>query len=496
MGGMFYVVKLLPAVQAMKGTPFFNLVLLNIMLPLSMVLFLIPWLMPSVKRLVPVNWAGKACFEIYIVHWNFMPFIAGSICRVGVFSLLSVAISAVFYRFDRWIRERGMFMAACSALLFCVIGYVMLLKYSMRVTGWYATVALFYLLVVLCVVMLLCGRYAVGSTMAAWRGFMCGKRMALGLLAVLVVAQFAVQYHFDPMQNNVDRWSAIHNCLDALFDGSFPYGASTHLGGKASPFPAWMLFHVPFWAAGNVGLSEMVTTALFLLGVRMLGGWRAMAMATAMVGLSVNVWYEVAVRSDLISNFMLLAAFVCLLLSRGWTLGRYPYILSACAGIWLSTRLSVAFPLCVLFFADWLKLPALHKLGTVLTAAGACGLTFLPLALWDADALFHAEYTPFVLQTRQGMPGDAPAMVAVAVALALVHRGDVVRLLFCCAMAALSVPVISFLHRMTVRDDWTAVFSSYYDITYLDAALPFLIACVSIAVNGHGCSAGAKLRGV
>ena len=472
-GIAFYLLKTLPPVQALKGTLPFNLVLLNVLLPLSMGLFLVPWLLPSVSRIAPINWAGKACYEIYIVHWNFMPFVGNSIVNVGLFSALSLTISAIFYRFNQCLKLRGELIPSLSLLLFCGVGYLLMLKYSMRVTEWYGAVSLGYVLLVAVAVVGMRHRLCASSSCyGRWR------LMALVSLAVLVVAQLAVQCHIDPMGLSVDRWSAIHNCLTALFDGRFPYDASTHLGGKASPFPVWMALHIPFWLLGNVGLSETVTTCLFLFSVRLLYGWRGMAMATVLMALSVNVWYEVAVRSDLISNFLLLAAFINVLHAKGWTFWRYPYLLSACAGLWLSTRLSTAFPLCVVFLPGWVSLPLRHKAGTALTAALVFCLTFLPLALWDADSLFHAEFNPFVLQTRQGMSGDVPAMLALCCLLSLAHRARTDRMLFCCALTSLSVPAINFLHRMCVRGDWADIFTSYYDITYFDAAVPFLIACV------------------
>ncbi len=82
------------------------------------------------------------------------------------------------------------------------------------------------------------------------------------------------------------------------------------------------------------------------------------------------------------------------------------------------------------------------------------------------------------------MHGQVPLMLSVAVAMAFVHHGDTVRMLFGCAFVSLAVPTISFVHRMAVRGDWMEVFTSYYDITYFDAALPFLITCVCVAMNG------------
>lgn len=75
--------------------------------------------------------------------------------------------------------------------------------------------------------------------------------MTLIVCFLLWIAQSSI----NPYKLQVDRWSAIHNFLDYLLHGIYPYAARTHLGGYGSPFPFWQCFHIPFYLLGNVGLS-------------------------------------------------------------------------------------------------------------------------------------------------------------------------------------------------------------------------------------------------
>ena len=215
-----------------------------------------------------------------------------------------------------------------------------------------------------------------------------------------------------------------------------------------------LVLHIPFWALGNVGLSEIVTAAIFVYSVKMLGGYKAGIMATVLLALSVNLWYETAVRSDLISNFLLLCAFINMLTAKEITFDKHPYVLSIAAGLWLSTRISTAFPLFILFFPYWLKLPVGKKIMTVLLAAGTFCITFLPLVIWDADSLFFAENNPFSLQSRQGRPIDSVIMAAIAVVMALKWKGNFRLMTLLSAIILILVPVIIYVHIVPVGYYW------------------------------------------
>lgn len=472
-GALFTVVKQLPPVRQYIGTLPFNIILLNIKLPLAAPILAAPFLLPWLKRIQPINWLGKVSYEVYIVHFNFMNCITG-VSSIFGFMAGSLAISAVFNKINVKLKDKRYQNAALSAVFYIAICYLLACKYTMRATDSFGYVCLTYITLLGGVILLLTGNSA--QRLMRWP-----KATFWTLCAVLTVAMLAVQYHFDPMQNNVDRWSAIANPLTALFNGDFPYLAKTHLGGNSSPFPVWLVLHIPFWALGNVGLSEIVASLLFIYSVKMRGGYTAGIKAALLLALSVNIWYETAVRSDLISNFLLLAAFINLLIHRQITFSARPYLLSVCAALWLSTRLSTAFPLFLMFFPYWLKLDYKRKTMTLLVVIAVFCLTFLPLAVWDWQSLFFAENNPFSLQSRQGRPADTVILIAAAVLMALRWRGDSQRLMLYSAVMLVLTTAVAYIHNMWIYSNWTDFFSSAYDITYFNASLPFCITLLATA---------------
>lgn len=470
-GTLFTVLKEFQFIRQYIGTLPFNIILLNIKLPLATAIIAAPYVMPWVRKIRFISWIGKISYEVYIVHYNFMGCITGW-ASIVKFTAISLVISEVFNKVNLKLKDARLTVDTLAALAYITICYILACKYAMRVTDAFGYACLAYILVLgLLFLMIVDGRLKFGGKAKPvfWIG-----------LCTFVAFMLAVQYHFDPMENRVDRWSAIANPLTAMFNGKFPYLAETHLGGNASPFPVWMAFHIPFWALGNVGLSEIFTAVVFVLSIRRLGGYDAGIKAVLLLAVSINLWYETAVRSDLISNFLLLAAFINILAAKGVTFDKHPYALSAAAGLWLSTRVSTAFPLFILFFPYWLKLPAGKKVMTVLTVLAVFCATFLPLVAWDADSLFFAENNPFSLQGRQGRPADTVIMAAIAVIMALKWKGDFRLATIFSATMLILVPVVAYTHNMYVYDNWTEVFGGKYDITYLDAALPFLVTILAM----------------
>ena len=369
--------------------------------------------------------------------------------------------------------------AIAAILLLAGVASLFVAKYAMRVTPHYAWLTVCHFCGYVGAAWLLCRQ--------KW-GLFGSKRLFAAALVAVLGAMLAVQYHFNPEQLRVDRWSALHYPIRNLLSGEFPYLAQTHLGGSASPFPMWQLFHIPFYLLGNVGLSEMFTFLLFILSVRIRFGVRQGFLALVLGALTLNIWYEVAVRSDMISNFLLLAAFVNLLFFKGIRFARHTILLSFVSGLWLSTRLNTVFPLVILFFPAWLSLPIGKKGAAILTALFALVLTFVPLMLWDAHTLFYHEYSPFVLQTRQGHVLDPLLMLLLAVVFGMAWRGSEARYHFLTGLLLLLVPVITYGHTMLLASEPLNIFDSWCDITYLDAAIPFLITSLCAGRSADACA--------
>lgn len=311
--------------------------------------------------------------------------------------------------------------------------------------------------------------------------------VALAVCFLLWIAQSSI----NPYKLQVDRWSAIHNFLDHLFHGIYPYAAHTHLGGYGSPFPFWQCFHIPFYLLGNVGLSVFFCFLLYLGSLyRHVTNARLLQLCGLLL-FSPAFVYEVMVRSDLLSNFLLVAAILNYLYAHKIGLHSHWLSVSIVMGLMLSTRLSAAIPFVVYFLGSYLRQSWSIKVMVPVVVLVTFAMTFLPFLFWNGHMLLFFQYNPFVLQTRQGSPMVILAFACLLIFLSLTWRNRYDWMERNIAWALFGLVAITFIYNMYMTDTWTALFQSRYDITYFDMALPFL--CLGIMQSSLP-SAGRMIR--
>lgn len=358
-----------------------------------------------------------------------------------------------------------------SALLYLAVNLLFILKYVGRVHpsgAWVA--ALVYVVLAVGVGFLLLRH---GQKLSApWRWLL----FSVTLLSMLALGM--AQSRIDPYSLRVDRWSAIHNFLDHLFQGIYPYAAQTHLGGYGSPFPVWQLFHIPFWLLGNVGLSVFVAMLAFLGGMVLLRGVKVAFGALLLLLLSPAFLYEVMVRSDLMTNFLLVCSVLCLFIRYRLSFSAHWLWMAVLCGLVMSTRLSALIPFLVYCFRDYLHARWTVRLLFPLVMLTVFAATFLPFLLWDSEMLLFFEYNPFVLQSRQGHLADFLLFVPLGIWLSLSWKGDVSRFMLHTALLLIVLVFITFVHNMYLTDSWNQLFQSAYDITYFNMSMPFLIIAI------------------
>ena len=344
------------------------------------------------------------------------------------------------------------------------INLLFVLKYIQRVTLYYLGVGALY--VVLGVLLL----YGIGRCIER---FKYPTYAALLLFAVLLAGGLYLQYSINHYSLQVDRWSAIHFFWDECLQGTYPYAAGTHLEGYGSPFPVWQLFHLPFYALGNVGLSVFFVSALFLGVVYRLYGAKSMLFVTILLLFSPAYWYEIAVRSDMITNVLLTSTIVLYLHKKQISLSGHVCSIACLVGLLASTRFIALIPLAVLYGKAFLQLSTKNKCVFIFTVMAVFVLTFLPFVLWEGSTLLFFQYSPFVLQTRQGSLWVLLLFALIAIPLVLVskRKGESIFLLIGALLNMLVV--FAFLEKMYFSHAWSQLFTPMFDLTYLSAALPF-----------------------
>ena len=268
-----------------------------------------------------------------------------------------------------------------------------------------------------------------------------------------------------------------------MFCGQYPYGQQTHLGGYGSPFPVWQILHIPFYALGNVGMSIIIITLLFLWTLNRLYSPKVALVVGILLCISPAFWYEIAVRSDLITNMMLSAIIAEWLVHKNVKLINNVVGIALLVGLTLSTRLIAVIPLCVLYGYEFLQLNWKKQGLFLLIILGTFTLTILPFVFWQGSTLLFFEYNPFVLQTRQGSFLVLLIFACGAIGITIWMRGRMNYRTIITGLLLTSLVAMAFVEKMWKENLWTELFSSTFDITYLSVALPFYILHLSLSLT-------------
>ena len=359
--------------------------------------------------------------------------------------------------------------------LYLFVNLLFVIKYSLRVSAWFAAGSV--------VCYLLFAFFLMYGT--AFFKKLNGRLLTI-LFSVLLIALAFGQSLIDPYSLQVDRWSAIHHFIAKLFQGEYPYGAMTHLGGYGSPFPVWQLLHVPFYLLGNVALSFLPAVILFLWTVYKLYDRQVCQQVFIFLFCSPAFLYEVMVRSDLMVNFLFCLSMVHLLIIYKIRISGHFWLVAFLCGLMMSTRLSAVIPLGIWLLKDYLMLPVGKKVYFPLAVAGIFILTILPFVFWSSSLLDFSDHNPFVLQSRQGHLSDFIWMVPLFLLMALSWKNTREYHMRTSLFLFLLVCGI-FAHNMIARNNWNMLFEATYDITYFNMSLPFTIMALAVADSSPSC---------
>lgn len=464
-GVLFLCLKSFTPLHELKGSIAYNYLLCPFRL--SVGLALIPLLtLLRVEKSALLRIAGKYSLEIYIAHIPFIGMIGDAKSTV-LFIICSVIAFALLMLYRTFVEGK----LNIEEALFVAVNTVFVAKYASRLSGNVALIATLSAIAFYYVLL----RWAIPYIYKCIRKTsVISFRLLTAVCLLAVSGMLFVQYAVDPYAIQVDRWSALHFPIENLLSGIYPYTASTHLGGNASPFPVWQILHVPFYLLGNVGLSFFAAAGLFVWSCYKTHGKEKALVVCLLLCSSVAVWYEVAVRSDFITNFLFLTAIINVVIpriSQQWVEEQGVWM--ACAvGLLACTRLLVLIPLGLLLLPYFIRMNWRRQLLVSVLVLGVFALTFVPFAVWDWDEFFYFHNNPWALQTRQGHLSDFILFIPLALYLSMSHKSIAIRYYRNSALMLMAFVCITFVHNMYVSQNW-ALFSPTYDITYLSSVLPF-----------------------
>ena len=306
-----------------------------------------------------------------------------------------------------------------------------------------------------------------------------------GVIVSVILGITVILIKIDPFTVRVDRWSAVSYFLDAMFKGNYPYGVHTHVSttNYPSPFPVWHLLNIPFFLMGDMGLALIFFFLLTAFSVyNFFRSYRKSTFFLILLLISPAYWWEMAVRSDSLSNALLVFNFLLLYKKYNFDIKNNLVFTAIICGLIAGTRFSAMIPIALFFFKPWLELVNRDKIRFVLIVAGIFLLAFLPFVFWDTKNWIFFSRNPFMSQTSVGSPYVLIVMVGLGVWLSLKWTN------FVSFAGIMSVFLLLFMQTSLitlrfVRDVDIPIFDdSLYDISYLNLLLPyciFSIVCLS-----------------
>ncbi|MGO4912522.1 hypothetical protein [Leeuwenhoekiella sp. W20_SRS_FM14] len=333
--------------------------------------------------------------------------------------------------------------------------------------------------------------YAVGVVVLAVgfpKKFKSDKRVATCIFYGLVVLFFAITIYINLKVNgyalHIDRWSAMTEGITALLNGTYPYSALDHLGGRTSNLPTLFLIGLPFYLLGDVGLLQSFTFLVFAGIIDKLIKSPAIRIVSLLLFVS-SLWYlyEIVVKSDLVSNTILVLAGLVYLFKMINNEGlKRAFLLGILAVMLIFTRLVFALPVGILFTLPFIKASLSERfkffLGLFIATICLGALVFYRCPSFE---VFYAE-NPFTLQNRQ-LPLWLSLLLA-GLSIYFLSKLKTVEQLIRNSFVALAIPVVvAFFIIVNDTGFKGAIIDSHFDITYFNIFTPFLVLYLSLQLD-------------
>lgn len=294
------------------------------------------------------------------------------------------------------------------------------------------------------------------------------KKYYWGILLLGII--LIVFMNMTPETTRVGRLPAINEWLGNFIDGKFPYRAESNPSG----FPFLFFIAAPFYLLGDVGYLEVFGLLLFILIIINNANFgKELILKLSLLLFSLPVFYELFVRSELLTNITLFIA-VAIPIYAKLSKEDNKLVLGAGAiimGMLLSTRLIVGLLLFLfLIFIYRNDFKKFFVFGII--SFFVFLLTLLPFYLWDAE--YFITKGPFSVQLLY-----LPIWAMIVFMIVIVYAGTIISSLreffFASGIILFLLTLVSFSITIYNFGLTNALFNDYFDISYFIFALPFCI---------------------
>jgi len=275
---------------------------------------------------------------------------------------------------------------------------------------------------------------------------------------------------------NVDRWSAMEAGIKALLNGEYPYSAIDHLGGRTSNLPTLIFIGIPFYLMGDIGYLQSFTFVVFSYVIYdVFHNYKDRLFCLLLLILSPSYLWEIYVKSDLMSNFIIVLLFLIMVQKKISKKDRLNILFISFLSTALTlTRLIAIIPISLLLFKKFYNFSWSDKAKFIFTCL-TTSIVFLYICLKDVNSFEHfKQYNPFDLQNRH-LPtviSFITILVPFIYSFKIINLKTLIKLSVYFLLFPISIALIMNLYRNGIS---ASIFNSYFDISYLNIVMPFLL---------------------
>ncbi|MGG7439177.1 hypothetical protein ACQ7CU_13940 [Chryseobacterium arthrosphaerae] len=315
------------------------------------------------------------------------------------------------------------------------------------------------------------------------------KKIWTGKLVYILIAFIGIAYiglcHVmkDPYRMNIDRWQTLEFSLEYWFKGKYIYDTPNFMGNLSSYLPGQLALSGIFYFLGNVGYLQVAAFLLFSSAVLVeFKNNLVRFKAILMLGISLAYIYEVVCKSDFISSFIVVAAFILFWSSRFRNdYFQKPVLLGICTGLLCLTRSVVVIPLILFLLQPFIATSWEKKI--------KFGLSFLfMVSVLLATVLLPAKSIDHLLQynplTLQGQSNKFVMLFFVALAVIVAFYVKKIETVFYFSAYITFLVMLCFVGEqyLTLGISYQ---NNFFSTTYLAACLPFAVIGYCFALRNN-----------
>ena len=301
------------------------------------------------------------------------------------------------------------------------------------------------------------------------------------ILTVLVfISILLINIMIDSNRLQVDRWSAMEITIESIINGVYPYDKCDHLGQTSSNLPGLSLLGFPFYFFGDVGYLQVFVFLVFSIWITFSRrNEREKFLILVMLLLSPAYWWEVFVKSDLMSNILLVIIFIDFWKNRyAKNSFQRPILLGMWVGFFCLTRGIVLIPLVLMLFSEFKKSKPIEKVKFFFGFTTLFVLLTLPILQSLEDFHTVTENNPFNHQTKY-----APKLliiVTLVVPFFLSRKFKYSEPIFRFSLYILSTLLITiFMMNVIEEGIYKNIYEKAFDLSYLGMMIAFVVFSLS-----------------